>query len=299
MGYETKIILDSVTPAGARLTTFQLTLPRIVLAEFNTHKMVSKNSASSRAIPVPKKIARIEADPFIPRSFVKNRGGMQATEDLDAEVGEKARAIWVAAKDAAINFARGLAGIEVHKMLANRIIEAYDWHTIVATATEWSNYFALRDHVMAQPEIRDSAHAARELYERNEPTLVPAGEWHLPYVTGYDVGAFAFAWKEEDLVAMSAGRCAAVSYLDQENQLDPVGDVKRAWERLIPAGHMSPTEHPAMSLTRSQWQALARAQANEWIERRIPVGNFWGWRQWRKTIENEHDFALLKKGRGA
>lgn len=304
MGYDVKIILDSVTPAGARLTTFEITLPRIVLAEFNTHKMISKNSASSRAIPVEKKVARVMANPFIPKTFGKNQRGMQAAEYLDENEDALARTIWTRAISFATVCAEELAKVKVHKQLANRLIEFADHHTIVATGTEWSNMFALRDHPMAQDEIRDPMHLAKELHEKSAPTFVPAGSWHLPYVTGYDVaeppagwpvGNDFHGWSTMDLVAMSAGRCAAVSHLNQDNHLDPAGDIRRAWEKLIPNGHMSPTEHQAQSLTWAEWDDYATAAAKRWIVDRVPVGNLWGWRQWRKTIENEHDFALLEK----
>ena len=311
MGSDAKIVLDSVTPAGARLTTFQITLPRIVLAEFNTHKMVSKNSASSRAIPVKKRVAQVRAEPFVPSAFARNTRGMQpAAAPLEGDDHDRALWIWLSAIESMIDHASHLADVEVHKQIANRLIEFCSYWTIVATATEWSNMFALRDHPHAQDEIRDPMHLAKELYEKSEPVFVPSGEWHLPYVTGYSIGSPADGrpfdasaqpgpgWTQAELVQMSAGRCAAVSYLNQENQLDPHGDVARCAERLVPNGHMSPLEHPAQSLTRTQWQAMARAMANEWIERRVPVGNLWGWRQFRKTIEGEHDFSIVA-ARGA
>lgn len=302
-----KIILDSVTPAGARLTTFQITIPRIVLAEFNTHCMISRNSASSRAIPVKKKIARVEADPFVPKKFGKNARGMQnSSEALGDEASAKALTIWKRAIEFACIAAGELAEIEVHKQLANRLIEFADYQVIVATATEWGNMFALRDHKDAQDEIRDPMHEAKELYGKSEPVLVPAGEWHLPYVTGYDVGAPTDGlvrnlvggvpqWSRVELVHMSVGRCAAVSHLNQENQLDPHGDIRRTVERLIPSGHMSPTGHVAQSLTRDEWVEFAEKMAVRWIEDRVPVGNLWGWRQYRKTIAGEHDFAIFGK----
>ena len=37
-----------------RVTTMEVTMHRFVLAEFNTHRVFSRNSASSRAIPVRK-----------------------------------------------------------------------------------------------------------------------------------------------------------------------------------------------------------------------------------------------------
>jgi len=293
MAYETKIILDSVTPAGARLTTFQFTLPRIVLAEFNTHRMFSRNSASSRAIPVDKQIQRVIADPFIPRYFGKNQKGMQAGTELEEEDRVRAMNAWMNLIDSAVKHAQIFKDIGLHKQLANRVLEVVNWHTIVCTATEYENYWGLRDNGQAAPEIRDSAHEGQELYRKSEPVLVKEGEWHLPYVTGFDVGTEA--WTQDQLIAMSSGRCAAVSYLNQDNQLDPNGDIKRTWERLIPGGHMSPTEHPAQSLTREQWIDVATQQCRSWIHNRVPVGNFWGWLQWRKTLSNEHDFNKIQK----
>lgn len=310
MPSEAKIVLDSVAPSGARLTTFQITIPRIVLAEFNTHKMISKNSASSRAIPVKKKIDRVTSDPFFPKAFGKNAKGMQPSGTLSLDDDARAKQIWASAIVSAVSWADALADIGVHKQLANRLIEFADYQVIVATGTEWSNMFALRDHPQAQDEIRDPMHEAKELYAKSEPQKLKEGEWHLPYVTGYDVGEPMALWADSaagpgtffegkatwtqlELVQMSAGRCAAVSYLNQENQLDPAGDIRRTIERLIPNGHMSPTEHPAQALTHEEWVHFGMQQAMRWVLDRVPVGNLWGWRQFRKTIENEHDFSLL------
>ena len=79
---DAKIILDSVGPNDARLTTFELTYPRMVHAELMTHRMFSRNSASSRAIPTEKLLARIEEDPVLPVWWGKNQSGMQAREEL-------------------------------------------------------------------------------------------------------------------------------------------------------------------------------------------------------------------------
>jgi hypothetical protein len=85
MGYAAKVLADSITSDGARLTTLEVTFPRIVLAEFNTHRMLSRNSASSRAIPVLKRIKSVVDDPFVPESFGKNQAGMQAETSVDSE----------------------------------------------------------------------------------------------------------------------------------------------------------------------------------------------------------------------
>lgn len=295
--YETKIILDSIAPSGGRLTTFQFTLPRIVLAEFNTHRMFSRNSASSRAIPVEKMIKRVFDDPFIPTYFGKNQKGMQAEGELEEVERVNAKNAWREWISVCLKYASIFKDLGLHKQLANRTLESVNWHTIVCSATEYSNYFGLRDNKSAAPEIRDSAHVAQELYKKNEPVERIDGEFHLPYVEGYDQDSLrAEGFTVEQLIQVSVGRCAAVSYLNQENTRDPNGDIDRAVKRLLPGGHMSPFEHPAEALDAERWKKVAWEQAREWIENRVPTGNLWGWLQFRKTIRNEHDFNLVTQG---
>jgi thymidylate synthase ThyX len=297
--YETKIILDSIAPSGGRLTTFQITLPRIVLAEFNTHRMFSRNSASSRAIPVEKMISRVTKDPFIPTYFGKNQKGMQAENELDEVERVNAKNAWQEWIRTCLKYASIFKDLGLHKQLANRVLESVNWHTIVCSATEYENYFGLRDNPQAAPEIRDSAHEAQELYKKSEPNLLEDGGFHLPYVAGKDYDLLTLhdaGFTIKQLCEVSIGRCAAVTYLNQENVTDPNGDIDRATKRLLPSGHMSPFEHVAESLDHQRWRQIAREQANEWIEHRIPMGNFWGWLQYRKTLKNEHNFKLITKG---
>ena len=312
--FNARVILDSIGPNGARLTTFELTLPRIVLAEFNTHRMFARNSASSRAIPVEKMLRRVLEDPFVPEYWGKNQKGMQAEQELLKEEQECAEEEWLYARDRAVDSARSLLNIGVHKQLTNRLIEPWLWHTIIFTATELDNFYALRANKMAQPEFRTPAEMLLDVYHASKPMELEAGEWHLPLVTNYEVflsDATHRTWKrpnvEEDgrmrdqvmdqdewkyWAKVSVSRCARISYLTHEGKRDLSEDIAKH-DELLTNGHMSPFEHPAMALTRTQWQALARSMANEWIERRIPTGNFWGWHQYRKTLRNEHDFSKI------
>lgn len=272
MGYSARILADSLSPAGCRLTTFEVTFPRIVLAEFNTHRMLSRNSASSRAIPVEKRIAAVEADPFIPESFGRNQRGMQAGEALDGTEAAAAEHSWRVACRMAIGEARVLAGLGVHKQLANRLIEPFCWHTVIVSATEWRNFFGLRCHPAAQPEIRRIAEMMRALYDASAPTRLHIGEWHLPLVSAEERVEVA----PHRLPLVSAGRCARVSYLTHDGRRDLAEDVRLA-NQLMADGHMSPFEHPA--------QALA-----------IPdqIGNFSGFLQLRKQIVGEAIYEGVK-----
>ena len=155
--YRCHILADSVNPAGVRLTTLSIRFPRIVLAEFNTHRMLSRNSASSRAIPVEKRIAAVRADPFVPAAFGANKRGMQAGDALTGSQADAAREAWIRASLQACERAEEMAHAGVHKQWANRLIEPYSWHEVIVSATEWDNFWHLLISEHAQPEIRAAA----------------------------------------------------------------------------------------------------------------------------------------------
>jgi thymidylate synthase ThyX len=278
MGYACKILADSLSPKGIRLTTFEVTFPRIVLAEFNTHRMLSRNSASSRAIPVEKRIAMVESDPFVPEQFGRNQPGMRADTILVEDDASHARAAWLVASSYAATQARELSALGVHKQPANRLLEPFLWHTVIVSATEWSNFFALRCHPDAQPEIRRIAEMMRQIMIGSEPSEVDYGSWHLPLVP--DLEELKFDFTEEEIPMIAAGRCARVSDLTHDGKRDPMADVNLAC-KLRSSGHMSPFEHVATIIPAHDLRF---------------VGNFHGWVQLRKTFLNEDDFgrALAK-----
>ena len=108
MPFDAKVLADSRSPAGYRLTTLEATFPRFVLAEFNTHRVFSRNSASSRAIPIAKQLRRVLEDPYVPIEFGSNQPGMQAGAALDGEKREAAEREWLRARDDAVRRVLGL-----------------------------------------------------------------------------------------------------------------------------------------------------------------------------------------------
>lgn len=284
MTYAAEILADSLSPAGHRLTTFQITFPRFVLAEFNTHRVLSRNSASSRAIPVEKRIKAIEADPFVPEAFAANKSGMQAGEVLDEDAQDRARAAWLSAAGEAVANARNLAAVGVHKQWANRLLEPFAWHTVIVTGTEWKNYFALRVSEHAQPEIRIVSEMMQGVFMDSTPARLDRGEWHLPLVGEKygddDPHAVRASYGLEEYVRLSVARCARVSYLTHDGVRDIEADLK-LYERLTTNGHMSPTEHAARPMTPVEL-ALSRGGF---------CGNFRGWVQHRKEIPGEAVFT--------
>lgn len=140
------IVADSINDKGDRITSMLVTLPRFILSELNTHRLFSRNSASSRAIPFEKTVKSVEENPFIPIAWQKVHKGMQGTEYLTLEVDIKAaNKEWLIAKEEAINSAISLNhSCSVTKQLCNRLLEPFMYHTVLITATQWSNFFDLR-----------------------------------------------------------------------------------------------------------------------------------------------------------
>lgn len=147
---DAKIIADSVCPRGHRITTFILTYPRIIHGELMTHRMFSRNAASSRAIPFERMVKEIEEDPFIPIAWQKQHKGMQGKEYLTDELSiEFATSNWLQAKRDAIKNAKSLHSTKngyesVTKQLCNRLLEPFQWMTTLVTATQFENFFSLR-----------------------------------------------------------------------------------------------------------------------------------------------------------
>lgn len=137
------VIADSKNEFGNRITTMVVTFPRIILAEFNTHRMFSRNSASSRAIPFEKMVESVSNNPFVPIAWQKDHKGMQGTEYCSDDAGGYTM-MWLEAKNNAINSAKQLSYSTLTKQLCNRLLEPFMYHTVIVTATEWENFFALR-----------------------------------------------------------------------------------------------------------------------------------------------------------
>jgi thymidylate synthase ThyX len=319
MTHSARVLADSLSPDGVRLTTLEVTFPRIVLAESNTHRMLSRNSASSRAIPIEKLLRRVMDDPYIPSEWGSNQKGMQAGEEVCEESVFDARVQWLLARDDAVERAKDLLDIGIHKQLTNRLLEPFMWHTVIITATEWSNFFNLRCHPHAHPDIRIAAEKMREAMDASTPESLDCGHWHLPLVScdEFEGGAtpgirlnadgmstsLAAVW--EYWRKVSVGRCARVSYLTHDGKRDPEADIA-LHDRLLSAGHMSPFEHVARparlpndfklgSLSGEVveslwWDASPARDPKNWF-----FGNFRGWVQHRKEISGEADILAARE----
>jgi thymidylate synthase ThyX len=265
-----KIIADSINTYGNRITSFLLTYPRFIHSELMTHRMFSRNAASSRAIPVEKIIKSISEEPAMPCVWGKNQRGMQAEEALSGVELEKAMKIWHLSKRRQIKYAQMLLQLGLHKQVANRILEPFMHMTTLVTATEYANFFNLRAHKDAQPEFQELAFLMLEEYISSEPKVLQIGSWHLPFADKY----LDENLSEAQLLKIVTARAARLSYMTFEGDIDHNKDYD-LHDKLIESGHWSPAEHPA--------RALGKPERS---------GNFVGWLQYRKLFTNENRIEL-------
>jgi len=236
-----------------------------------THRVFSRNASSSRAIPVAKMIEQVRTNPAMPIHWGKNQSGMQAKEELRGNDLGMANHWWlVAAKEAAEN-ARMMMHNNAHKQIVNRILEPFQHIHVVLNATGFDNFFELRIHEDAQPEIYALALTMKQEMDNTEPDLLKVGEWHLPYITGGEkTGLF---YDQELLPKISAARCCRVSYLKHDGTNPSIEDDLSLFERLVGSAplHASPLEHQAKP------QVLGHKIYSK--------SNLNGWTQYRKIYE--------------
>lgn len=196
-GIKATVLADSINAQGNRFITFEVEYWRGVLAELNTHKMLSKNSFSSRAVPFPKMLKQLTGRPV---RFGANQSGMQDKgEDFDAllsfldmnqygddvDVDLTPEEGWERAKDDAIVWAKHFYEAGYHKQVCNRLLEPWQMMKTVISGTEWENFFWLRDHEAADPSLAELARVMNEARNASTPELLQPGDWHLPYVDYY------------------------------------------------------------------------------------------------------------------
>lgn len=258
-----KVIADSISPCGDRLTTMELEYPRFIHGELMTHRVFSRNAASSRAIPTAKLIEQVQTNPAMPIEWGSNQPGMQAGPPLTDTWVDCAEATWRQAAREAAARAEALAKFNVHKQVVNRILEPFMWMKTIISSTEWENFFIQRISHESQPEMRRLAFFMEIALENSAPEYVGPECWHMPYMddTTYDIMNVA-GYNFFDALGVSVARCARVSYMNH-GAGKTIDEDLALYKRLKASGHWSPFEHVATP---------SRAHSS---------GNFTGWYQLR------------------
>lgn len=311
-GIYAQVIRHSVSQTGDEIITFELCYPRIIHSEFLTHRMFSRNSASSRAIPFEKMKEQLSG---MPVRFGAANKGMQ-------DKGEHSQKIrcgvignmneyspdewWYEAKISAISYAQKFYEAGYAKQVFNRITEPFQMMKTVMTSTEFSNFFWLRlDEEAVDPTIFQLASCIHKCYQLSVPRLLMKDEWHLPYINSARLSSGELVYFDSDDASLdsyreysleeakiiSAARCAAVSFRNTDYPLDKCKEVfeKLSGERI----HGSAMEHQAtpicvplhMKLNSAYWpEGVSHIDRNE----NLWSGNFKGWIQHRKLIKGEN-----------
>lgn len=270
MTISAKVILGSEYFKN-KITTFELTYPRFIHAEMMTHRVFSRNAASSRAIPVFKMLKNIWSDMAYPIHWGANQSGMQAKTELIPIKRKFAKSLWGIAGITALLFAWGMNKLGAHKQIVNRIVEPWSHITIILTTTDLDNFFELRDHPDAQPEIQELAKKMKEAIASYNYKKLRLDEWHLPYVTEDEKRKHSLL----RCIQVSVARCARVSYLTHDGNLSTFDKDVKLYDRLVGSVplHASPAEHQASPVAHN---GELRYQ-----------GNLKGFKQFRKILEEK------------
>lgn len=289
---------------GSEIITYELEYHRYIHGELMTHRLFSRNAASSRAIPVAKMIELVKNSPAVPVHWGKNQSGMQAKEEVgnwkDFGQGEYQ---WLGASVHAVERAATLTEQGYHKQIVNRLLEPFQMIKVVVTATEWDNFFWLRFHDKAQPEIYELARCMLAAKKRSVPEVLNVGEWHTPYVGHVrtedglqyvveDSDGQGFYVSLDKALHVSASCCAQVSYRKTDNSLEKG---EKVWQMLTTDDrlHGSPMEHQATPMDLPKMVTGKVDCMRDGYTHCDKDGNFWsnnlkGWIQHRALIPNNN-----------
>lgn len=299
MTISAKIIAISIAPNGQMIVTWELEYQRFIHGEFMTHRLFSRNAASSRAIPVATIIKQVSDDPAMPIHWGANQSGMQASKELSPVLQIGAQWAWKMAAKAAVKWAETLVKLGLHKQASNRILEPFQTMKTVMTATCMDNFFWLRNHEDAQPEIKELARLMWEALQASTPNKLEPGDWHVPYygegfwkrvatsfnATDVDTNGFTL----DEALAISSSCCAQVSYRKLDDTLEKA---QMVYKRLVDSEpvHASPFEHQATPMDDEtyngdpdSWEDGVTHMDKDY---KFWSGNFIGWVQHRQLIPN-------------
>lgn len=255
MMFKAEVILASRNTFGQRITTMLVTMPRIILAELNTHRMFGRNSASSRAIKFNKMADAVMSTPFVPEKWMKDHTGMQGSEYLDEHKSMVLDSLWLEARDCMVKIASQMNQVGLTKQMCNRLLEPFMWHTVLITATEWENFFALRAHPDAEIHMQVLANFALNAYNNAPVQELQPGQWHIPFIDKRLIDVLGV----DTAIKVSTALCAQTSYtvVGEDGKALNYDKLVKLHDRLLQSKHMSPFEHCARSMSNTEFDLNA------------------------------------------
>ena len=299
-GIRAAVVANSVSAiSGEEIVTFLIDFPRFILPEFNTHRVISKSGASSRAIPVAKSIEAIQNHSYMPIHFGQNKAGMSADQEVDKTTKFTAKCAWDFAARNAIDSAKTLNSLGIHKQVTNRVLEPFSYMRMVVTATEWDNFFWLRLHEDADPHINELARVMLFALQESIPLPLQHGDYHVPFFgEGFWTPAIEarYGVTAQQAIEHSMSCCAQTSYRKLDMSAEKTEDIIK---KLFGGSrvHGSPSEHiaspmavPMLNLIPSEYLMADYIQVMPEATHLDRHGNFWSnnfkhWSQYRDSIE--------------
>ena len=297
-GISAEVIADSINKHGDRITSMQLHYHRFIHAEFLRQRMLSHSVSSSRAIPVKKMMDQVEGDFACPIYWGRNEPGMSASEEVPQPRGNGFDVMWGDFANSNCTFAKMMEEKELHKQIANRVLEPFQFINQVVTATDYDNFYYLRLDNAAQPEIQELAKVMYEAMKNSIPVLLLETEYHLPFISD----KIKSKHSKENQIKISASLCAQHSYRVSDPTL---GKAKIIYDKLVNSRplHASPFEHIAKPFKDQEYELRLKQKDimknglmkldfdSDYAETKSKIimyeGNFKGWSQVRKEIKDE------------
>ena len=292
--FKVEVLAYSKSEHDVMAVSFYLMYPRFIHSEMMTHKDFSRSAASSRAIPVAKMLSQVWNKPAMPVHWGANIAGMQAKSELLGWKRRVAINLWMLAGKTACVFAWFLNKVKLHKQVANRILEPWQLMYVTLTTSKLANFFNLRIHPDAQPEICYLASLMQLRFKGTPSKLLKHGEWHLPWITSRDIiDANEIAFNlcipaQEILKRASTARCARSSYGTFTGERSLIKDLE-LYDKLIVMKpvHASPAEHQVTPDTIKEVIYGKDSIESIWNQPKLH-GNMFGWIQHRKQIPDHY-----------
>ena len=315
-----KVVADSISEQGDRITTLELEYNRFIHSELMTHRALSKNSSSSRAIPITKMLEQIESNMAIPLYWGKNKSGMQAVEEVSKFEEAKAVLNWGRSFNYTKDRVLDMIDLGLHKQVPNRLTEPFQMMKVVVTATDWDNFFNLRLHPDADPNICMLAYKMYQAMQGSKPVDLKEGEWHLPYIDklldeNLNIISYGISYEDvtygtmhrtltlEQAIKYSAASCASVSYRTENMTLEKADKI---FDMLIKAEviHASPFEHLATPIGKCRdglgIERVNCLDVNTWQDGvthmrkdgKLCSGNLTGWISYRHKLPNNTNWKF-------
>lgn len=280
-----KVVCHSEAPNGEQLITMEIELHRFILPEANTHRSLSRNYQSSRAIPVLRQLEQIAEDPAMPVYYGLEQAGMVAGGELTGRDLELVKMIILGMRDACLNGVKQLHKLGLHKQTSNRYVEPWmkTKGLLTATKSAYEAFFELRCHFAAQPEIKLLAERMQKAIAESKPNKLQYGEYHLPYVNHSDFPPSEFGLKKDIISAKVKISCSCAAQVSYRRLDDSLEKALKVYDRLnLPIDGEYPEDPPHFSPSEHIAKVMEDYKHESYMCGNFHSGTFW---QYRKALE--------------